>query len=250
MSTMETAPEPVIVNHVEGQVQLRFTYTEPALNFERVFNMNRSAEEEISVLTARITSNIEKFLLKKASKVNKKKISDGAAPLDASITRPPTSLLLDGSPAAPEMPCAEALVTHGSRAVLHIGRLQYRLSVNPPAVLSLSLPTSLMAGFPVYPGRLQLAFSDRAAMKWQREAGKTEGRAPTEDLWETIAEGQSYTPSPEDIGRRLRLVCVPMEGERCGEAVTAVSEPIQAGPGPCPFDERHAFTREIAGEDR
>ena len=241
---MESAPEPVVVNHVGSQVQLRFTYTEPELSFERVFNMNRSEREEMGVLTERIASNVEKFLAKKAAKVNKKKASSGGTPLAASVTRPAVSLLLDGAPAEPQLACAEALVARGARAALLIGRLRYRLSVNPPAVLSLTLPASLMAGFPVHPDRLQLAFCERAELRWQREEPAAGGG------WRDVGEGHSYTPGAEDIGRRLRLVCEPVNGERRGEKATVVSEQVQAGPGPCPFDERHAFTRTVTGEER
>ncbi|XP_043242342.1 2',5'-phosphodiesterase 12-like isoform X2 [Amphibalanus amphitrite] len=244
VKAMECAPEPVIVNHVGDRVQLKFTYCEPQFNFRRVFNMDRSEQEQMSVLTARISSNIEKFLAKKASKVNKKNRSSGSPPVDAAVTQPAVSLLLDGKPAEPHLSCAEALVEQGARAALHIGRLRYRLSVNPPAVLSLSLPSSLMAGFPVHPGRLQLAFSEHAELCWQREDPSADGG------WRDVGSSHSYTPSAEDIGHRLRLVCVPVNGERRGETVTVVSEQdVQAGPGPCPFDQRHAFTRTVTDQD-
>lgn len=243
-------PETLFVRHADGDahVQLQFTYSEAELDFERVFNLNRQPDEQVSTLSAKITSSVGKFLGNKANKKlkKKKKATDGTAtpPPPAELISPPAQVLLDGTPAPGHMTCLEALVTRGDRAQLRIGRRLYSACLNPPAVLQLALPSYLMAGFPVRPAKLQLAFAaaEDCQLSWQREV---EGGD-----WREVAEGGCYTPASEEVGARLRLVCTPRSGERTGEP--AVTEPgtVQAGPGPCPFQQRHAFTAELTGDNR
>ncbi len=63
--------------------------------------------------------------------------------------------------------------------------------------------------------------------------------------WLSRSEGPSFIPSSSDLGRFVRVTCTPRLGAREGEAFYAVSGcVISAGPGPCPFEERQAFTKE------
>ena len=61
-------------------------------------------------------------------------------------------------------------------------------------------------------------------------------------------EGFFYMTSNEDINRYIKLEITPKIGDRIGLKHEIISKnPIGAGPGHCPFEDRHAFTSEKLG---
>ena len=62
--------------------------------------------------------------------------------------------------------------------------------------------------------------------------------------WTERQEGPAFTPGPEDLGRFIKATCTPGDADgRKGPEFSAVSGcAVSAGPGPCPFELRHAFT--------
>ena len=55
--------------------------------------------------------------------------------------------------------------------------------------------------------------------------------------------GRVHIPSNKDIGFRLKLRCTPRDGSRSGLAKELVTVgAVEAGPGMCTFDDRHAYT--------
>ncbi len=142
--------------------------------------------------------------------------------------------------------------------VLTIGKEEFKIIVNAPAVSSVSLPNSLMAGFPIVPN-LDLEFANRESSKfiWLRsknseaskkemknkKANQDEGCCTKNICWEFLSNKFMYTPSNQDIGYKLKFVCIPRRDDAIGfsnEAVSTVD--VEAGPGVCPFDERHLYT--------
>lgn len=54
-------------------------------------------------------------------------------------------------------------------------------------------------------------------------------------------------PSNQDVGHRLKLLCIPKDGARAGSTEELVSAgAVEAGPGVCTFDNRHAYTAKEA----
>ena len=142
--------------------------------------------------------------------------------------------------------------------VLTIGDEEFKICVNAPAVLSATLPKSLMAGYPVVPN-LELEFAERACSKymWFRKAYNTDDKSKKDSkckkkpgaccelnsTWEFLSNKFKYIPSNNDIGCKLKFICIPKRHDIFGFAHEMKSEnTVEAGPGLCPFDERHLYT--------
>ncbi|XP_070569678.1 2',5'-phosphodiesterase 12-like [Ptychodera flava] len=70
------------------------------------------------------------------------------------------------------------------------------------------------------------------------------------DKWTEILKGKVYKPTNSDIGQKLKVVCVPADGNRQGTPLEVVSNPeISAGPGLCPFENRHLYTQKTVGPE-
>lgn len=68
-----------------------------------------------------------------------------------------------------------------------------------------------------------------------------EGRA----IWFKLSDKLIYTPTEEDVARHLRLVCWSTDGQSESPRYRAISDcPVELGPPSCPFELRHAHTRE------
>uniref|UniRef100_A0A3Q3NL36 Phosphodiesterase 12 n=1 Tax=Labrus bergylta TaxID=56723 RepID=A0A3Q3NL36_9LABR len=110
------------------------------------------------------------------------------------------------------------------------------------------LPASLMAEFPVCPN-LELEFGSSALSfllfsSCSRLSPEAAAEAPAEDGgWTEVGCGRVHVPSNQDIGHRLKLRCTPKDGERSGQVKELISVgAVEAGPGVCTFDNRHAYT--------
>lgn len=144
--------------------------------------------------------------------------------------------------------------------VLMVGDEEFKIRVNAPTVASMSLPNCLMVGFPVVP-HLELEFGERydAKFMWFRAAvfPQEEKQNPTGDAdpsilgkcceknapWEFLTNTFKYTPTVEDIGYKLKFICIPRRGDVFGFSQEAISKTVVgAGPGECPFEERHLYT--------
>lgn len=149
--------------------------------------------------------------------------------------------------------------------------------VNLPWVTNLVLPTSILAGYTVYPSKVEMKYTDKAFCKavwfkapmvklqnsllivgrcqytihtyvhiFQPKSGNIQNAK-----WEHCGNGFSYNSSNADVGHYLKFVLTPgnAKGE-FGPAVEQVSKnEIQAGPGPCPFETRHCLTGKRLEDD-
>lgn len=138
-------------------------------------------------------------------------------------------------------------------AILKIGDQTFSVQVNPPTVLSLGLPDNIMTGFPVLPS-LNLEFADKQHCKygWYKSTNHSEEQASSVPAtvsevlnWEKVGDESLYTPSILDVGCFLKLVCTPGNASKLNEATSVVtsSVTVAAGPGNCPFDARHMYTK-------
>ena len=138
-------------------------------------------------------------------------------------------------------------------STLKIGDQTFTVQVNPPTVLSLGLPDNIMTGFPVIPS-LNLEFADKQHCKygWYKSTNHSKEQASSlpatvnEVLnWEKVGSEFLYTPSILDVGCFLKLVCTPGNALKLNESTSDVtsSVTVAAGPGNCPFDDRHMYTK-------
>lgn len=142
--------------------------------------------------------------------------------------------------------------------VLEITDCKFLVEEDTPIVLSASIPSVLMAGFPVVP-TLKLEFSDKinSQYKWFKEVSNTGNETTqssdltpehsdfeTDKEWIEIGQGFVYVPSVHDIGCVLKLSCKAANSEKEAHSWFNVvtSSCVSAGPGFTPFEARQLYT--------
>uniref|UniRef100_A0A3P9M362 2',5'-phosphodiesterase 12 n=1 Tax=Oryzias latipes TaxID=8090 RepID=A0A3P9M362_ORYLA len=232
--------EQVIVRSLPGEPKLTISF---CLNGSHR-NMLRDQDEALGKVLTRISSSTAKSLLKQAKKSRK---SRGEPPGEAAA--PAAVKLLCGGEEVPEtVPNSEAW---RDGAVLQVGDVTFTVHRNPPTVTTAELPLSLLSGFPVCP-KLEVEFANLqdSEFTWFRENPPSTSSANGPDLdssWTRVGSARVHVPSNQDIGCRLKLRCTPKEGGRSGPAKELVSvSAVEAGPGVCTFDGRHAYTAKEA----
>ena len=173
--------------------------------------------------------------------------------------------LLKNNEVKVELLCAgEQVEEHVSNAeawkdgrILKIGDLDYTVELNPPTVTVLSIPNSFMAGFPVFPV-VEVEFGEKhlcqfqwfKALQQMPDTVKGSSASPvveevdnTQSQWQKVGSDFIYTPTVEEVGYYLKLECIPSSSQSKGHLrqVTSVAT-VSAGPGLCPFDQRHLYT--------
>lgn len=137
-------------------------------------------------------------------------------------------------------------LTSNSELQLRLLEETYPIRFNWPWINTLTLPTSILAGFYVYPAKIEMDNADQKASEliWYRgmmPASKREEQI----VWEEVGRGFTYLVQHEDIGYKLRLSASPKstDGSKVGPTVESIGKnDVQAGPGNCPFETRHLFT--------
>lgn len=139
-------------------------------------------------------------------------------------------------------PC-ESLLQDSAELKLVIFDRTFLVKRNTPYVQNISLPTSIMVGFAAYPSKFESVNTDRSqsVFNWYRNAAAE--RKP--NVWTHVGRGYMYVPKVSDIGCNLKVNCEPRnESEESGCNVEVESRnTVEAGPGLCPFDIRHEFTK-------
>lgn len=205
----------------------------------RQFNFSRNPSESIQVLLHRIKTNI----LKVVNKANKKKKSEESEDI-------PLKLYSNNNEIINENSTCKELFTWNSPVKLKMLDKEYEVVFNSPWVLNLSLPQSILAGFPVYPEHFetQYAKQQKCLFHWYTGQDKNDQGNKISEMhikWNLNCENYFYIPTVKDIGMKLKLECIPGNDEILGPAVAAIAKnPIEAGPGSCPFETRHMFTTE------
>nr|XP_006818868.1 PREDICTED: 2',5'-phosphodiesterase 12-like [Saccoglossus kowalevskii] len=246
------------------------------LHGERQTNLLRSQSESLGKSLGRIMNNIKKAS-QKGNKNKKMKRDDKTATGSDDID---VTLFIDNSKVSEEL---ENKLAWKDGAVLEIGDNRYTVEKNPPTILKLTLPQSIMSGFPVYP-RVEMEFGNlgNSEFIWYKEVKSdlpieecdeavametsstrsdssivakkilkidiTSSRVP--ENWTEIHKGKFYMPTNSDISHKLKLKCVPSDGTRSGEAKEVVSNSeVSAGVGVCPFETRHIYTQNKIGDE-
>ena len=228
-------------------------------------NLQRKKEEPLGNTLKRIYLNAvaqpSKKQKKQKSSKDSKKVRTSGSDSAASEDKVPSDdfkVEIIAESTSSDGPLSEETVNSNawkSGHILLIGNQKYQIDVNPPSVLSLELPDSMMSGFPVIP-LVTLEFATRSDSKflwYKRNLNSVKEESPMENKmncceenskWTFIKEGFTYVPSNDDLGSKLKVICIPANLKRSGnfpkEAVSSVS--VSAGPGLCPFDNRHIYT--------
>eukprot|EP00058_Branchiostoma_floridae_P019969 XP_002605459.1 hypothetical protein BRAFLDRAFT_212438 [Branchiostoma floridae] len=217
-------------------------------------NLLRAKTEPLGGALSRIVFNTNKYLNKGKKKKKAKLEAANAESESNTIT---AQLTFNKVKVDDDIPNSEAWQ---EGAILEIGEDRYLVNVNPPMVKSVVLPISIMAGFPVFP-RLDLDFASRqeSSYTWYREDSSVPTPTPTSNSgdskrksneenkqtnWVQASHDLIYTPVNSDIGSKLKFVCTPKcDGKEGVTMETVTSCLVEAGPGLCPFETRHLYTK-------
>ncbi|XP_063358547.1 2',5'-phosphodiesterase 12 [Cydia amplana] len=208
----------------------------------RQFNLSRKPSESVENLLTRIGANVHKVV----RKGNKKKSTSETEEIKVKV--------FDGDKCLPEsLTCLELFSLPGP-VKFQIQDHIYEAVFNVPWIESLSLPQSILSGFGVYPEHFSFQNTDvkQCVYNWYTcKAVNDKGNTISEFhlQWELVGTGYCYIPTVQDIGKKLKLECIPKNGTIIGPAVDAISKNnIEAGPGRCPFETRHMFTRNLLSD--
>ncbi|XP_043934705.1 2',5'-phosphodiesterase 12 [Protopterus annectens] len=198
-------------------------------------HMLRDQKEKLGKLLARIAHNA----VKSQGKRGKKSKNEESVP-----SEPTVKLYYRDEPVAEDTVNSDAW-QDGS--VLYVGDIKYDVERNPPTFLNVSLPRSVMAGFPVCP-KIDIEFGDvnQSTYQWYKES-KRATESSQETSWEEAGSERVFMPSNSDVGLKIKLKCTPRSSNRFGvpvELETACT--VEAGPGTCTFDSRHLYTKMVA----
>lgn len=145
-------------------------------------------------------------------------------------------------------PC-EYLLQNSTGLKLIIFEKTYMVKQNVPYISSISLPSSIMVGFPTYPSKFESLYTDkkRSIFNWYRNDAVHNKL----NKWTHVGEGYLYVPSVADINCNLKIMCKPQNESDSGCIVEVESKNIvQPGPGECPFEIRHMFTNNKLSDRR
>ncbi|XP_064485164.1 2',5'-phosphodiesterase 12-like [Ornithodoros turicata] len=247
-TSVTMAQKIAIVNYTSerDRIELSFKYGTDDLP-ERQFNFNRSSDENVGCALTRIATNINSQLEKKTKRKKSKKSAE-AEEQPKLQNEVEVTLKYQDEVVGNNQPNNEAWK---EGAVLEVGSQKYVVSLNAPSVRSIRLPKVIMAGFPVFP-HVELEYADvqHSTALWYKSNIRgqsypaSETRTVSNMHFVNSHEGNlSIIPSSSDIGRHLLLVFTPRSSTKHGIPVEVTSSTsIEAGPGPCPFETRHAFT--------
>ncbi|XP_005187956.1 2',5'-phosphodiesterase 12 [Musca domestica] len=228
-------------------LHISFRYANPELNIDKEFNFCRKIDEKLEVTLNRIRGNIEKEFNKKLRKGKKKSSTQVQESLPENLTNGEISIEFRRfDDKLEDITFADMLREQPNNITLKVLEQNFDVVVNQPWVVNLVLPTSIMAGFTVYPTKLEMKYSDKAFSRaeWLRTKMPASGNIQ-HATWTKCGEGFAYETSNDDVGHHLKFVVTPGNSQgQFGPAVEQISKnEIQAGPGECPFETRHFFTQ-------
>lgn len=228
---------PAVVRCLPGEPKLTISFSLDGSHK----HMMRDQDEPLGKALARISHGLNKSQGKAKKSKKKKGETPGEAPVLTAV-----KLYYNGEEVSGMSLNSEAW---RDGAVLEVGDVEYSVHRNTPTLTNAELPASLLAEFPVCPN-LEIEFGnlEDCEFTWYREnAPNTSTEAAVEvegqdSEWTQVGCGRVHVPSIQDIGYRLKLRCTPKDGGRSGLPKELLSTAIEAGPGVCTFDNRHAYT--------
>lgn len=228
--------------------QVTFQYENQDLKIKRQFNFNRKITETVDTFLGRVASSLDKI----AQRKQKKKTDNGQE--TNSDTQIDVSVLRNGVQVPGNLICNDIFFKNISShpIVLRMIGLDYPIVINSPWVTKLSLPNKFMVGFPVYPNKLESVFVDvnESEFTWMTDKSETvvspNGKKKTVVSWEVVGNKPIYIPTAKDIGKKLKLKCIPKSNKKIGPEVEIESDSVvENGPGVCPFEKRHTLANRL-----
>lgn len=188
--------------HLENEVHITFLFKIQEENI-RQFNFIRKPSDRISILQTRIASNIQKHF----NKINKKKKTN------IEIKEDDIKFCDKGRNIVSDIICSD-LISKKYPLQLTILDQVYEIVYNAPCVISLLLPQSMLANFPIYPVNCAMQFADKqhSIFNWYTCEPKNEKGNKLSEVhlqWQFKSTEFIYTPKNEDIGKRVKLECIP-----------------------------------------
>lgn len=135
----------------------------------------------------------------------------------------------------------ESLLQDSAEIKLVIFEKTFLVKRNAPYITKISLPSCILAGFLTYPSKFESLYTDtkRSIFDWYRNDPINKPNS-----WTHVGNGYLYVPSVTDIGCHLKISCEPRNDSDSGSRMEIQSKNVvEAGPGECPFDTRHQFTK-------
>jgi len=136
----------------------------------------------------------------------------------------------------------KSLLQDSAKLKLIIFEKMFLVKQNAPYIIHMSLPSSILVGFPTYPSKFESLYTDKkqSIFNWY----KNDAINNKSNVWTHVGSGFLYEPNVSDIGCNLKISCEPRNESDSGCNMEVESKNVvEAGPGPCPFDIRHQFTK-------
>uniref|UniRef100_A0A1Q3F6I5 2',5'-phosphodiesterase 12 n=1 Tax=Culex tarsalis TaxID=7177 RepID=A0A1Q3F6I5_CULTA len=234
----------------EEQCAISFRVASERYRIDKVFNFSRNVTECVDASLERMRANIEKEVKKRG--VGKKKKAKVAGPAEEQQGEALPDVRVrffdvEKNEDVRGVAIAELLskVREEREILLKVLDDDFRIDLNSPTVLAVSLPQSILAGFYVYPAKLETVFTDKERSEFRWFRGKMPKSNNAQQIeWIPAGSGYSYMAKPEDVGHHLKFSCVPKNELKAGPLTEVISSTeVQAGPGQCPFEVRHLFTQ-------
>lgn len=168
------------------------------------FNLSRNPSETLRLLLNRIKTNVIKVV-----NIPKKKsqTTDCNNDIEVQFYDNNTKVINEN------ITCKE-LFSNKDGVKLKIFESEFDVIFNSPWVLTINLPESILAGFPVYPEKFETMYTkqEKCDFTWYKGLSiNSEGKEINKlhIKWNLASKQRIYTPSTEDIGMKLKLECTP-----------------------------------------
>lgn len=228
------------VKYEEGSEKfiMSLRYIDSHINLDKQFNFERNVNESLNIFLSRIDRNIISYVRKVVQKKNRKKNKDAKSidELINSIQNRKIEFRRNDSVLNNELTC-KSILENLSDIKLVIFDAEYVLKINVPCINVIKLSAVILADYPTYPSKFNSTNTDieESIFSWYKE---------NKGKWIHVGDGYLYVPNTSDIGCKLKITCIPKKGAQIGPMVQIISNnPVEAGPGLCPFEIRHAFTK-------
>lgn len=192
--------------YVEAEDKIDVSFLLKIKDAVRQFNFRRQPTENIQILCNRIEANVQKVISKKRKKNEKSSVDDKIkiAVLD-----------VNNKEMSDKYSCKD-LFEMGGPIKVQICEQFYEAVFNAPWIINISLPKSLLVGFPVYPEYFQTLYTTKDKSNFNWYAGKPvidQGNVISDVHinWIPVGNNYSYVPTLVDVGMKLKLECTPGE---------------------------------------
>ncbi|KAL6254856.1 hypothetical protein P5V15_014195 [Pogonomyrmex californicus] len=221
---------------------ISFRYVNEEMNIDRQFNFSRQVTENVNNFLKRIDTNVYKIINKKMQRKKKKNATSEVSDIPNDNVNTGKIMLLKDDIKVNGDALWQSLLQDSANLKLVIFEKIFLVRLNAPYINKISLPSSMLVGFPTYPSKFESLYTDKKQSTFDWYKNDRINNKP--HLWTHIGTGYLYIPNMTDIGCNLKISCEPRNESDVGCRVEVESKNVvEAGPGQCPFDIRHQFTK-------